>query len=68
MYAGQPVGMVVAETQELADVAAGLVHITYTNSRKPVLNAKEVVKNNDQSRIFLREERKAAHTGGLIIY
>lgn len=54
LFAGQTVGVVVAQTQELADCAADVVKIFYKNQKKPVLDIREVVKNNDTSRIFLQ--------------
>uniref|UniRef100_A0A1B6LVT9 Aldehyde oxidase/xanthine dehydrogenase a/b hammerhead domain-containing protein n=2 Tax=Graphocephala atropunctata TaxID=36148 RepID=A0A1B6LVT9_9HEMI len=59
MHAGQVVGLVVAVTQELADSAADLVLIVYTNKKVPVLDLRDVVKNNDVSRIEFRYGRKA---------
>lgn len=55
-FAGQQVGMIVARTQELADQAADLVKIFYKDAKKPVLDVREVAKNNDTSRIFLRSD------------
>jgi xanthine dehydrogenase/oxidase len=42
-YAGQPVGLVVAETHEQAKRAAGLVRVTYCNVKKPILTIKEAI-------------------------
>jgi CO/xanthine dehydrogenase Mo-binding subunit len=53
LFAGQPVGVIVAQTQELADQAAELVTITIASKKKPVLDAREIVKNKDISRIKL---------------
>lgn len=55
-FAGQQVGVIVARTQELADQAADLVKIFYKDAKKPVLDVREVAKNNDTSRIFLRSD------------
>ncbi len=41
---GQPVGLVVAETHELALRAADKVRIGYKNERKPVLTIREALK------------------------
>lgn len=57
LFAGQVVGVVVAETQERADFAAELVQINLKDKKKPVLDVREVVKNNDTSRIFMRAEK-----------
>lgn len=56
LFAGQTVGVIVAQTQELADCAADVVKIFYKDQKKPVLDIREVVKNKDTSRIFLRFE------------
>ncbi|KAG8328694.1 hypothetical protein J6590_104002, partial [Homalodisca vitripennis] len=59
-FAGQSVGLVVAVTQELADAAADLVQIQYKSKVKPVLDLREIVKNNMTERIFLKAEQDAA--------
>ena len=41
-YAGQPVGLVVAQTHEQAKYAANLVEINYKDVQKPILTIKEV--------------------------
>lgn len=64
LFAGQPVGMIVAETQELADSAANFVKIAYTSKKRPVIDVREVLQSKDTSRIFLREERNATHPTG----
>lgn len=52
-YYFQPVGMVVAETQELAEKAAGLVEISYAPPKsKPLLTIEEVLKTGDPKRVF----------------
>ena len=48
-YAGQPVGLILAETQAQALKAAGLVRVTYRDARKPVVTIKEAI--NDPARI-----------------
>lgn len=67
LFAGQPVGMIVAETQELADSAANFVKIAYTSKKRPVIDVREVLQSKDTSRIFLREERNATHPTGTSI-
>lgn len=42
LYAGQPVGLVVANTHEQAKFAASLVEINYKDVKKPILTIKEV--------------------------
>ncbi|XP_046687734.1 indole-3-acetaldehyde oxidase-like isoform X2 [Homalodisca vitripennis] len=65
-FAGHQVGIVVALTQTLADVAAERVKIVYSKRRKPVLDVRTVVRNNDQSRIVLRQEQEATATPGSV--
>ncbi|KAG8310132.1 hypothetical protein J6590_069744 [Homalodisca vitripennis] len=57
LFAGHQVGVLVAKTQELADFAAEHVIIRYKDKKKPVLDVREVVKNKDTSRMFLRATR-----------
>ena len=52
-YAGQPVGIIVAETQEIADNAAKLVVVNYKLKQKPLLDVRDVLKSGDLSRILL---------------
>lgn len=42
LYAGQPVGLVVANTHELAKYAASLVEINYKDVKQPILSIKDV--------------------------
>ena len=44
-YAGQPVGVIVAETRELATEAAKLVKITYANQGVVITDMEESMKN-----------------------
>ncbi|XP_018397763.1 PREDICTED: xanthine dehydrogenase 2-like, partial [Cyphomyrmex costatus] len=52
-YAGQPVGVIVAETHNLAIEAAKLVQIKYKESSKtkPVLSIEDAINANDKTRI-----------------
>ncbi|XP_041981243.1 xanthine dehydrogenase-like [Aricia agestis] len=43
-YYNQPLGIVVAETERLAQIASKLVHVTYTDVKKPVIDIKEAKK------------------------
>lgn len=52
-YAGQPVGIIVAKTHDLAIKAAKMVKIGYTNEKKPLLTVKEVLASGDTSRLLL---------------
>ncbi|XP_073971381.1 uncharacterized protein isoform X1 [Rhodnius prolixus] len=53
MYAGQAIGVIIAESQELANRAAIKVNITYKNKQKPLLTVRDVLQANDVSRITL---------------
>ncbi|XP_011694377.1 PREDICTED: xanthine dehydrogenase 1-like isoform X1 [Wasmannia auropunctata] len=52
-YAGQPVGVIVAETHDLANEAAKLVQIKYSGSlkTKPVISIEDALASGDNSRI-----------------
>ncbi|CAH1403040.1 unnamed protein product [Nezara viridula] len=52
-YAGQPVGIIVAKTHDLAIKAAMMVKIGYTNEKKPLLTVKEVLASGDPKRLLL---------------
>ena len=45
-YAGQPIGLVVAETLEEAQNAAKEVLISYKEEKKPILNILDAIKEN----------------------
>ncbi|XP_065883616.1 xanthine dehydrogenase-like isoform X2 [Dysidea avara] len=45
-YAGQPVGIIVADTQANADRAAKMVKIQYTSKGKPILTVADAIQNN----------------------
>ena len=46
-YAGQAIGLIVAETQELALKAAKMVKVTYKNHNKPILTLRGAIKKKD---------------------
>ncbi|XP_008216630.2 xanthine dehydrogenase [Nasonia vitripennis] len=54
MYAGQPYGMIVAKTQNIAQYAASKVKIVYPNGprRKPMITVHDVIASNDKTRIM----------------
>lgn len=60
-YYNQPVGVIVAETQHIADRAANLVDVTYSNVKKPVIDVKEAVK--DPNRLSLYTSVTATNKG-----
>ncbi|XP_018363392.1 PREDICTED: xanthine dehydrogenase/oxidase-like [Trachymyrmex cornetzi] len=51
VYAGQPVGVIVAETHNGANEAAKLVKITYSECRKPVISIEDAIATQDETRI-----------------
>ncbi|KYN03669.1 Aldehyde oxidase 2 [Cyphomyrmex costatus] len=52
LYAGQPVGVIVAETHNLANEAADLVQIIYnTHEKNPVISIEDAINANDKTRI-----------------
>lgn len=50
-------GIIVAETQQLADKAAELVVINLKDKRTPSFNVKDCVKNNETTRFTLEKEK-----------
>lgn len=64
-YAGQPVGVIVAETQMLANEAAKLVEVKYKESltRKPIVSIEDVLAAQDQTR-FLQTYKSTAEKKG----
>ncbi|XP_045499718.1 xanthine dehydrogenase 1-like [Colias croceus] len=51
-YYNQPLGIIVAETQDIANKAVHFVKVTYTNVRKPVLDIKVAKKDPKRNKIF----------------
>ena len=49
-FCGQPVGLVVADTREIARRAAGLVTVQYSQVEPPVLSIKEALKTQPHGR------------------
>ncbi|KAF2904753.1 hypothetical protein ILUMI_01423 [Ignelater luminosus] len=63
-YYFQPVGIIVAKTQELAERAADLVKVTYNPStKKPLLTVREVLAANDPNRVSEEASMKATSKG-----
>lgn len=46
LYAGQPVGLVVAQTYDLAKQAAELVEIVYVDVKKPIISIRDAIREN----------------------
>ncbi|KDR17215.1 hypothetical protein L798_08320, partial [Zootermopsis nevadensis] len=55
-YAGQPLGLVLAESQALAHKAALKVQVEYSNVKKPNIDMREIIASGDKTRI--RTERE----------
>lgn len=52
LYGGQPVGIVVAKTEEIANRAAHYINIDYIESQEELcLTAKDVLKNGKTSKV-----------------
>nr|CAD7445654.1 unnamed protein product [Timema bartmani] len=61
LYWGQPVGIIIAATRELANRAASKVKIEYSNVSKPVIHLSEVIDNKHESwRINSEQEKRTA--------
>jgi xanthine dehydrogenase molybdopterin-binding subunit B len=63
-YAGQPVGLIVAETQALALHAVSKVKVEYTNVSSPQLNMRHIITSGDKSRIRVEKEIVEAEKHG----
>ncbi|KAK5639262.1 hypothetical protein RI129_011754 [Pyrocoelia pectoralis] len=63
-YYYQPVGMIVAKTQYIAEKAAELVNITYDKrAAKPLLTIRDILSKNEQDLIKFEKEIKATRKG-----
>ncbi|XP_023247177.1 xanthine dehydrogenase-like [Copidosoma floridanum] len=65
-YAGQPYGMVVADSQNLAQYAASRVKLVYTPGpqRKPIITINDAVASNDKTRISKNVDMPAQAPAG----
>lgn len=50
-FAGQMLGAIIADSQQIAYEAVKLINVVYTNVKSPQLDVKEIVQNKDTSRI-----------------
>ncbi|XP_049943149.1 uncharacterized protein LOC126419914 [Schistocerca serialis cubense] len=57
-YNGQPVGMIVAESHDIAVEAAKLVKINYDVVNKPILHLRDALKSGEKSRVMVIGETK----------
>ncbi|GFG40150.1 hypothetical protein Cfor_02488, partial [Coptotermes formosanus] len=55
-YAGQPFGLVVANSQKLAHHAALKVKVEYSNVRKPVIDLREIIASGNERRVTAHRE------------
>lgn len=64
-YAGQPVGVIVADTHSLANEAAKLVEIKYSESlkKKPILTVEDTIAAKDQTMFLQTGDIKAQKKG-----
>lgn len=63
-YAGQPLGLIVAETQVLALHAASKVKVEYSNVASPHLDMRRIIASGDKTRIRVEKETDAAEKDG----
>ncbi|XP_018394514.1 PREDICTED: xanthine dehydrogenase/oxidase-like [Cyphomyrmex costatus] len=65
LYAGQPVGVIVAETHDLANEAAKLVQIKYIEPlvTKPVISIQDAITTQDESRFRLNANYPGKNKG-----
>nr|XP_018909624.1 PREDICTED: indole-3-acetaldehyde oxidase-like [Bemisia tabaci] len=66
LFAGQPVGIIVATSQHLANKAAKKVKVNVSNVKKPLLTTQEVLDSGDQLRVKFVDtiERKVKKGSG----
>ena len=62
-FAGQPIGLVVADTKAIARRAAALVKVEYTQVAAPVLSIREALKTQPEGRKQTDFFPASVHTG-----
>lgn len=66
LYAGQPLGLIVAKSKRLAEKAAKLVLVEYSDYKKPILTIKEALSYPDRVREHvLHGSRKIINKGNV---
>ncbi|XP_060804033.1 uncharacterized protein LOC106135750 isoform X2 [Amyelois transitella] len=65
-YYNQPIAIVVAQSQEIADRAAKVVEVSYTNIKKPEIDVKKTKK--DPNRLMLVKSNDASNKGNEIAH
>jgi CO/xanthine dehydrogenase Mo-binding subunit len=63
-YAGQPLGIIVAESQTLAASAVSKVKVHYGNLKKPYIGIREAIASGNKSRIRKVKELAEVKMGG----
>jgi xanthine dehydrogenase/oxidase len=63
-YAGQPLGLIVAETQALALNAVPKVKVEYSNVSSPCLNIRDIIASGDMTRIRVDKEPDTVKKNG----
>lgn len=63
-HAGQPVGVILAETQQLALSCVKLVKVEYTDVGKPVIHVRQAIKSGEATRVEFRAEMKPSEVAG----
>jgi len=64
-HAGQPFGLVVANSHHLAHQAALKVKVEYSNVRKPLTDMREVIASDDKTRIRVESEQQHKPEGNV---
>jgi xanthine dehydrogenase/oxidase len=67
-YAGQPFGLVLAKSHNLAHKAALKVKVEYSNVHKPNVDMREVIASGDKARIRVEREPENELEGKLALF
>lgn len=68
-YYFQPIGVIVAKSEESAQVAAELVHVSYeTTNKPPLLTIRDILKANAQEKIVHEKTIYPTHTGWQFLF